>query len=533
MQPDTQQQRTTVLVYARRSKVINESDRFNVDGQLAALRAECTRRGYDLPPFTIEEYVDAKGHRSGRHEYTRPEWLKLRARLGAPDVLAVMFYTIDRASRSVRDFADLIEVCKAADVGIIALIDGVDTLAGVGRRHLDLHLRAMIAQDESDLASERMTRRIALKRQAGIPHGTPPFGTRYAGQGGSMRRVASAHAPAVVQLMQWYCEGHSCRAVMHRANAAGLLHVDRHGRLEAFKLGAVQTIIGNVLAYAGYIQHGPHTKRDHVKLSGEGALVDRYARAVGAVHSPAIEPIISMEMAEAVIERRQQRQRTGRPARSLALLTHALWHEGRRVYSAARHGGRYRLHGRGSQSWPIAQIDAQLLENLAGLRFSAALQAAIVAHVTNHSHDAERDALRARQRDYEARLDRVKDMYEAGMLSRADFQSRFMAIDGVLSETRRLLLEPTQIDAVLQQLTTLAETLMLIPHEQRRRAIYHLIERVEIDARGMITRVQLREWARAAFHQVMDAARVLRLNDALDRCSAGNIALDWWQRVAA
>jgi len=197
-------QRTTILVYARRSKVINESDRFNVDGQLTALRAECTKRGYDLPPYRIEEYIDAKGHRSGRHEYTRPEWLKLRARLTDTDVLAVMFYTIDRASRSVRDFADLIEVCKASDVGIIALIDGVDTLAGVGRRHLDLHLRAMIAQDESDLASERMTRRIMLKRAAGIPHGTPPFGTRYTGQGAAMRRVASEHAPIIVQLMQWY-----------------------------------------------------------------------------------------------------------------------------------------------------------------------------------------------------------------------------------------------------------------------------------------------------------------------------------------
>lgn len=228
-------------------------------------------------------------------------------------------------------------------------------------------------------------------------------------------------------------------------------------------------------------------------------------------------------------------QRAGRPKASQALLTHALWCTGRRVYSAARHGGRYRLHGRGSHTFPIDYIDGQLLQNLAGLRFSGALQAAIVAHVTNHSHDAERDALRARQRDYDARLTRVKDMYESGAIDRAEFQQRFTAINAAMAETRKALMQPGEVETVMSYLTTLAETLNHISIEHRRKAIYHLIERCDIAEDGTIERVQLREWARAAFNQLIHAARAVRLNVALDRCRENNLAgsLAWWQRVAA
>lgn len=524
---EQQEQRTAVLVYARRSQVASDSDRFNVDGQLAALRAEIAKRGYDRAPYRVEEYIDAKGHRSGRHEHTRPEWLKLRARLAGPDVLAILFYTIDRASRSVRDFADLIETCQRAGVGIISLIDGVDTLAGVGRRHLDLHLRAMIAQDESDLASERMKRRIALKRERGIPHGTPPFGTHYEGEGAGMRRVVNEHAPTVVQLMAWYADGASYRATMNRANGQGLRHVDRHGALEPFKLGAVQTIIANVLAYAGYLQHGPHTKRDKIKLAaGGGSLLDRFADAVGAVRSAAIEPVISDELACAVIERRLMRQRVGRQPVSQALLTHALWCEGRRVYSAARDGGRYRLHGRNSRSFAIDAIDGQILDRLAALRFSDALRAAIVAQVADGARATERDGLNARIAECEGRLNRLRDMYELGAIDRPDFVQRMADVNAVMSEARRALQHPGDVDAVMRHLTTLAETLNTIAVQHRRNAMFHLIERVDIDGAGAIERVTFRQWAHGAFMQTMHVLRMptLRLENAQDRYSETNLA---------
>lgn len=349
-------ERYIILTYRRRSRVDNDSDRFNVEGQHADIREECARRGFDKPPYVVEDYVDAKGHRSGRHEHTRPDWLKLRSRMSDPRVLMVMFPKIDRASRSVRDFADLVEECTQRNVGIVSILEGVDTLAGVGRRHLDLHLRAVIAQEESDLASERMTRRIALKRNKGIPHGAPPFGTCYAGEGEHMRRVLNEHAPKVALLMKWFAAGRSYRRCQARCHALGITHVARNGQEQPFGLAAVQTIICNVLTYAGYLHKGPHTKRGKVKLAGEGTLLERFARAVGAVPSSAIDPIISAELAEAVIARRLLRQRNGRQAQSQALLTHALWCNGRSMYSAKRDGGRYRLHGRNSRSFEIARV---------------------------------------------------------------------------------------------------------------------------------------------------------------------------------
>ncbi len=140
----TTTERHIILAYARRSRVDNDSDRFNVDGQLGDIRDECARRGFDKPPYIIEEFVDAKGHRSGRHEHTRPDWLKLRARLSDPRVLMVMFPKIDRASRSVRDFADLVEECAQRGVGIVSILEGVDTLATAAAATICARARSVI-----------------------------------------------------------------------------------------------------------------------------------------------------------------------------------------------------------------------------------------------------------------------------------------------------------------------------------------------------------------------------------------------------
>ena len=78
----------------------------------------------------MEWYEDVD--KSGRREDHRPGWLALKRRIGDPDVAAVIVYRLDRAARSVRDMAALVELCQKHNVAFITADGMIDTTHGVG-----------------------------------------------------------------------------------------------------------------------------------------------------------------------------------------------------------------------------------------------------------------------------------------------------------------------------------------------------------------------------------------------------------------
>lgn len=96
--------------YARRSKVTRRSDQTSVEKQID--RCQKWLAGEGATPVA---FSDAKGHRSGRHEHTRPGWLSFKAHVTNHRPAAVVFYKLDRASRSVRDSAEFVEWCRTGN----------------------------------------------------------------------------------------------------------------------------------------------------------------------------------------------------------------------------------------------------------------------------------------------------------------------------------------------------------------------------------------------------------------------------------
>lgn len=175
--------RTTALCYARKSVVRGGADLVSIDIQRAAVAAECERRGW-----RCEWYEDADGHRSGRHETTRPNWLRLKRRITDADVVAVVGYRLDRLSRSVGDFVRLCEQTKAKGVSVVTADRMIDTSAASNAfATAQLNMLAVVAQFESDAASDRVKEHCERKAEAGISHGKPPFGILRVGKGGRGR----------------------------------------------------------------------------------------------------------------------------------------------------------------------------------------------------------------------------------------------------------------------------------------------------------------------------------------------------------
>jgi DNA invertase Pin-like site-specific DNA recombinase len=92
---------------------------------------------------------------------------------GLVDVIVV--YKIDRLTRSLSDFAKLVEVFDAHSISFVAITQQFNTTTSMGR--LTLNILLSFAQFERELASERVRDKIAASRRRGKwTGGTVPLG---------------------------------------------------------------------------------------------------------------------------------------------------------------------------------------------------------------------------------------------------------------------------------------------------------------------------------------------------------------------
>lgn len=126
-------QRKVALAYVRQSFTRDASDKDSPERQRANIEAALARKGWD-----IEWYEDTDGHKSGRYESNRPGWLALKARLGDPDVAALVTNEMSRLHRKGWRVGDLIDHLERNDVALVLAAPNreVDTSTPLGRLFL-------------------------------------------------------------------------------------------------------------------------------------------------------------------------------------------------------------------------------------------------------------------------------------------------------------------------------------------------------------------------------------------------------------
>jgi DNA invertase Pin-like site-specific DNA recombinase len=117
-------------------------------------------------------------NKSGRKDGNgRPGYGRLLEMIEAGEVAALYSYSLSRLSRSLADFAKLVDICKAHGVPIRLAAD----------RHLDfdsasgramINVLASFAQMEAELAQERARDTVAVRRARGDQIGPPFYGAR-------------------------------------------------------------------------------------------------------------------------------------------------------------------------------------------------------------------------------------------------------------------------------------------------------------------------------------------------------------------
>jgi DNA invertase Pin-like site-specific DNA recombinase len=169
----TAERRLICAIYTRKSTEEGLDQNFNsLDAQRDACENYIASQKSEGWLMARERYDDG-GFSGGNME--RPGLKKLLedVRSGMVDIIVV--YKIDRLSRSLADFAKLVEIFDEHKVTFVSVTQAFNTTTSMGR--LTLNILLSFAQFERELAGERVRDKIAASRQRGIwMGGMPPLG---------------------------------------------------------------------------------------------------------------------------------------------------------------------------------------------------------------------------------------------------------------------------------------------------------------------------------------------------------------------
>ncbi|MBP0440183.1 recombinase family protein [Tianweitania sediminis] len=162
-------------VYTRKSSEEGLEQEFNslhaqreaCESYIASQRSE----GWVL----VRDHYDDGGISGGTLE--RPSLQRLVADIEDGLVDVVVVYKIDRLSRSLADFAKLVDVFDRNGVTFVSVTQSFNTTTSMGR--LTLNILLSFAQFEREVTAERIRDKVAASRKKGMwMGGVPPFGYR-------------------------------------------------------------------------------------------------------------------------------------------------------------------------------------------------------------------------------------------------------------------------------------------------------------------------------------------------------------------
>jgi site-specific DNA recombinase len=250
-------------IYTRKSTEYNLELAFNsLDAQRDACEAYIKGQAHEGWRLIPGRYDD--GAFSGA-SLERPALQQLLADVCSGKIDIVLVYKVDRLTRSLADFAKLIELFDAHDVSFVSVTQSFNTSSSMGR--LTLNVLLSFAQFERELIGERVRDKIAASKRKGIWVGGPvPLG--YAAVDKKIL-VVPAEAAAVRVIFARYLELGSIRGLAEDLDRRGIRSKPRplsNGRTIGgvrFGVGALAHLLKNrfyigEVVYRGEVHRGEH-----------------------------------------------------------------------------------------------------------------------------------------------------------------------------------------------------------------------------------------------------------------------------------
>jgi len=268
-------------------------------------------------------------------------------------ITVVVVYKVDRLTRSLADFAKLVELFDQYGVSFVSITQSFNTTSSMGR--LTLNVLLSFAQFEREVIGERVRDKIAASKRKGLWVGGPvPLGYRCLDK---KLKIVPEEAETVRTIFSLYLELGSMGALIAELDRRGI-RTKVNGRRDGRQSGGIRFGVGPLA----------HLLKNRFYI---GEVAYR-----GEVHRGEHEPILSRDLFEAV----QEKLAANAVARrvqlrgSAALLTGRLFDDrGNRMSAthANKKGARYRyyvsqalLQNRKAEAGSIARVPAPETENL-------------------------------------------------------------------------------------------------------------------------------------------------------------------------
>ena len=204
-------------VYTRKSTEDGLEQEFNsLDAQREACEAYILSQrheGWNLVP----DHYDDGGFSGGNME--RPGLKALLAAVDAGLVDVIVVYKVDRLTRSLADFAKIVERLDARQASFVSVTQAFNTTTSMGR--LTLNVLLSFAQFEREVTGERIRDKIAASKRKGLWMGGPvPLGYEVI-----ERKLVPVpeEAERVRTIMRRYLELQSVPALIERLRSEGLV----------------------------------------------------------------------------------------------------------------------------------------------------------------------------------------------------------------------------------------------------------------------------------------------------------------------
>ena len=250
--------RIRCAIYTRKSSDEGLEQDFNsLDAQFEACSAYILSQASEGWSAVSARYDDG-GVSGGTLE--RPALKRLLKDIASGLIDTFVVYKIDRLTRSLLDFAKLVEAFDKADTSFVSITQSFNTTTSMGR--LTLNMLLSFAQFEREVTAERIRDKISASKAKGMwMGGTPPLG--YAADGRSLK-IVDEHAELVRDIYRRYLKLGSVRVLEEQLHTDKISVPERTagtGKVTGgskFLRGQLYTILDNPI-YKGDIKHGKKT----------------------------------------------------------------------------------------------------------------------------------------------------------------------------------------------------------------------------------------------------------------------------------
>jgi site-specific DNA recombinase len=281
--PNTSRARAKLrcAIYTRKSSEEGLEQDFNsLDAQREACEAFIAsqkREGWGL----VGEMYDDGGFSGATME--RPAFQRLLSDVNSGKIDVVVVYKVDRLTRSLSDFAKIVDIFDKQSVSFVSVTQQFNTTSSMGR--LTLNILLSFAQFEREVTGERIRDKIAASKRKGMWMGGPPS----LGYDVKDRKlvVNNAEAETVRHIFRRYVELKSVRELKEDLDATGIVSKvrtasdgSRYGG-QPLARGALYLLLQNRI-YRGEIVHkGKSYPGEHEAIVDETLWNDVYAILAG------------------------------------------------------------------------------------------------------------------------------------------------------------------------------------------------------------------------------------------------------------